>query len=73
MAVPSIMYGRDVIAWNRIEIDITLELGQNILVRMIVNAPRYTGVGALRGDMGWSTFRERSKRRLAWKEWMMKE
>ena len=26
---------------------------------MALNAPRYTAMEALRGDMGWSTFRER--------------
>ena len=26
---------------------------------MTLNAPRYAAVEALRGDMGWSTFRER--------------
>ena len=58
VAVPSIMYGMDVIAWNESEID-KLEVGQSRVARMALNAPRYTAVEALRGDMGWSTFRER--------------
>ena len=58
MAVPSIMYGMDVIAWNESEID-RLEVVQNRTARMALYAPRYTAVEALRGDMGWSTFRER--------------
>ncbi|MPD02143.1 hypothetical protein E2C01_097702 [Portunus trituberculatus] len=45
---------------------------------MALNAPRYTAVEALRGDMGWSTFRERLVKatlntRSGWKEWMRKE
>ena len=57
--MPRIMYGMDVIACNNeSEID-RLEVGQNRVVRMARNASRYTAVEALRGDMGWSTFRER--------------
>ena len=58
VAVPSIMYGMDVMVWNESEID-KLEVAQNRVARMALNAPRYTAVEALRGDMGWSTFRER--------------
>ncbi|XP_063877492.1 uncharacterized protein LOC135109778 [Scylla paramamosain] len=58
VAVPCIMYGMDVIAWNESEID-KLEVGQNKVARMALSAPRCTAVEALRGDMGWSTFRER--------------
>ena len=58
VAVPSVMYGMDVIAWNESEID-KLEVGQNRVARMALNAPRYAAIEALRGDMGWSTFRER--------------
>ncbi|XP_063861501.1 uncharacterized protein LOC135101456 [Scylla paramamosain] len=58
VAVPCIMYGMDVIAWNESEID-KLEVGQNRVARMALSAPRCTAVEALRGDMGWSTFRER--------------
>ena len=58
MAVPSIMYGMDVIAWNDNELE-KLEMGQNRVARMALNAPRYVAVEALRGDMGWSSFRER--------------
>ena len=56
VAVPSIMYGMDVIAWNESEIDM-LEVGHNGIGRMALNAQRYTAVEALRGDVGWSTFR----------------
>ena len=58
VAVPSIMYGMEVIVWNESEID-KLEVGQNRVARMALNAPRFAAVEALRGDMGWSTFRER--------------
>ena len=55
-----IMYGTYVTAWNENEID-KLEVGQNRVARMALNAPRYAALEALRGDMGWSTFRERGK------------
>ena len=58
VAVPSIMYGMEVQAWNESEIE-KLEVGQNRVARMALNAPRWAAVEALRGDMGWSTFRER--------------
>ncbi|XP_050705903.1 uncharacterized protein LOC126991179 [Eriocheir sinensis] len=58
VAVPSIMYGMDVMTWNDSEIE-KLEVGQNRVARMALNAPRFAAVEALRGDMGWSTFRER--------------
>ena len=32
---------------------------------MTLNAPRYASVEVLRGDMGWSTFRERLKHIMA--------
>ena len=54
VAVPSM----DAIAWNESEMD-KQEVGQNRVARMALNAPRYTAVEALRGDMGWSAFREK--------------
>ena len=48
VAVPSVMYGMEVIAWNESEID-KLEVGQNRIARMALK----------RGDMECSTFRER--------------
>ena len=50
VAVPSVMYGMDVIAWNENEND-RPEVGQNRVARMALNTPRYSG---------WSTFRKRS-------------
>ena len=58
VAVPSVMDGMEVIACNKSEID-KLEVGQNKVARMALNALRYASVEALRDDMGWSTFRER--------------
>ncbi|MPC75191.1 hypothetical protein E2C01_069575 [Portunus trituberculatus] len=50
VAVPSIIYVMDVIAWNKSEID-KLEVGQCRIARLALNALRYTAVEALRGDM----------------------
>ena len=50
--------GMNVVPWNESEIE-KLDVGQNRVARMALNAPRYAAVEALRGDMGWSTFRER--------------
>ena len=61
VAVPNIMYGMDVFAWTEKELD-KLEVAQNKVARIALNAPRYVAVEALRGDMGWSTFRERHKK-----------
>ena len=36
-----------------------MEVGQSRVVRMALNAPKYAAIEALKGDMGWSTFRER--------------
>ena len=58
VAVPSVMYGMNVVPWNESEIE-KLDVRQNRVARMALNAPRYAAVEALRGDMGWSTFRER--------------
>ncbi|KAG0713413.1 hypothetical protein GWK47_016279 [Chionoecetes opilio] len=63
VAVPRIMYGMDVIAWNESEIEI-LKVGQNRVARMALNAPRYVATEGLRGDMGWSTFRERHSKAI---------
>ena len=61
VAVPSVMYGMEVLSWNESEVD-KLEVGQNRIGRLALNAPRYAAVEALRGDMGWSTFRERLRK-----------
>ena len=60
VAVPSIMYGMDVTAWSESEIG-KLEVGQNRVAKMVLNAPRYAATEALGGDLGWSTFNETCK------------
>ena len=66
MAVPSVMCGMEVIAWGEKEID-KLEVGKNRVARMALNAPRYASVEALRGNMGWSSFRKHIKATLRYK------
>ena len=51
MAVPSIMYGMNVMKWTKGELD-KLEVIQNKVGRMAQEADRYVGVEAIRGDMG---------------------
>ncbi|KAG0717602.1 hypothetical protein GWK47_054088 [Chionoecetes opilio] len=58
VAVPSIMYGLETMVWSRKELD-RLEVTQNKAGRIALGANRYVAVEAIRGDMGWSTFRER--------------
>ena len=74
VAVPSIIYGMDVIAWNESEMD-KLEVGQIRVASKALNAPRYTAVEALRGDMRWSVFRETLTKAttLGLREWMRRE
>lgn len=58
VAVPSLMYGSEVMVWNQKDVD-RLEVIQNRVGRVALGANRFVGVEALRGDMGWSTFEER--------------
>jgi hypothetical protein len=58
MAVPSLMYGMNVMTMSASECN-KLEVCQNRVGRVALGANRYVGVEAIRGDMGWSTFRER--------------
>ena len=53
VAVLSVMYGIDVIAiaWKENEID-KIQVWQNRVVRVALNAPMYTAVEAPRGDIG---------------------
>lgn len=58
VAVPYCLYGSEITKYR--EADITkLEIVQNTIGRWGLGAPRSTAVEALRGDMGWSSFRER--------------
>lgn len=58
VAVPSVMCAMDVVAGNDNEIE-KLELGQKRVTKVALNAPRYAPVKAIRGNKGWSMFRER--------------
>ena len=59
MAVPSIMYGMNVLNWTESELQ-KLEVVQNKVGRVALGANKYACVEAIRGDMGWSTFSERN-------------
>ena len=59
LAVPSIMYGMNVLNWSEHELQ-KLEVIQNKVERVALGANRYACVEAIRGDMGWSSFSERS-------------
>ena len=58
VAVPSIMYGLETTVWSKKDMN-RLEVLQNMTGRIALGANRYVAVEAIRGDMGWSTFRER--------------
>ena len=57
VAIPSIMYGLETTVWTRKDMN-RLEALQNMTGRIALGANRYVAVEAIRGDMGWSTFRE---------------
>ena len=58
MAVPYCLYGSEITNYTETEI-MKMEKVQNIVGRWSLGAPRSTGLEAIRGDMGWSTFKER--------------
>ena len=58
MAVPYCLYGSEITYYREGDIA-KLERTQNIVGRWGLGAPRCTAVEAIRGEMGWSTFRER--------------
>ena len=58
MAVPSLLYGLETIPWTVKDID-KLEMVQRRVGRLTLGANKYVAVEAIRGDMGWSTFKER--------------
>ena len=58
LAVPTIMYGLEVIDANGKEKK-GLEIVQNKAARKGLRANRHVAIEALRGEMGWSTFEER--------------
>ena len=58
MAVPHCLYGAEMIRFTEKDIQ-ELEKVQDMTGRWALGANRFTGLEAVRGDMGWSTFRER--------------
>ena len=58
MAVPHCLYGAEIIRFTEKNIQ-ELEKVQDMTGRWGLGANRHTRLEAVRGDMGWSTFRER--------------
>lgn len=58
VAVPYCLYGTEVTNYTEGDM-MKLEKVQNIVGRWGLGAPKCTATEAIRGDMGWSTFRER--------------
>ncbi|KAF2349195.1 hypothetical protein FHG87_020049 [Trinorchestia longiramus] len=58
IAVPSVIFGMNVMAWNGGDHE-KLEVLQNRVGRLALGAPKWTAVEAIRGDLGWSLFSER--------------
>ena len=58
MAVPYCLYGSEITYYREGDLG-KLERTQNIVGRWGLGVPRSTAVEAIRGEMGWSTFRER--------------
>ena len=56
--MPSLMRGLDVMPCTLGDCD-RMDVMQNVVGRVALGANKYVGVEAIRGDMGWSTFRER--------------
>ena len=67
IAVPSLMYGMNVVNWTNGDMT-KLEIVQNKIARLALGSNQMTAVVALSGDMGWSSFEERfMKGRLNYK------
>ena len=58
MAVPFCLYGSEITMYREGDIA-KLEKTQNLVGRWSLGVPSTTAVEAIRGEMGWSTFRER--------------
>ena len=58
IALPYCLYGVEITTYRENDL-MQLEKVQNIVGRWGLGAPRSTAVEAIRGDMGWSTFKER--------------
>ena len=59
IAVPTIMYGTEIIEINKKE-ERGLEIVQNRAARRGLGANKHVATEALRGEMGWSSFEERT-------------
>ena len=58
MAVPSMMYGMNVINWTERDMQ-KFDVVQSKVGKVALGANGYAAVEAIRGDMSWSTFSER--------------
>ena len=58
MAVPYCLYGSELITFTEKDLH-HFEKVQDMMGRWALGAPKCTGLEAIRGDMGWSSFRER--------------
>ena len=58
VAIPAILYGSGVIAWNQKEIQ-QLQTIQNAVCRKILNAPKYATISSMRGEIGISMMKSR--------------
>ena len=58
MAVPYCLYGSEITHYTEGDL-MKLEKIQNTIGRWSLGAPRCIAVEAIRGEMGWSTFKER--------------
>ena len=58
MAVPSVMYGVEAMAYTNAEWR-KLQVIQNKVRRIGLGENKYVAVEAIRGEMGWSSFKER--------------
>ena len=58
VALPAILYGSNIIDWNKKEID-RLQIIQNNVCRKILSAPRWTTICALKGEIGLSSMEDR--------------
>ena len=70
IAVPAIMYGMEAISVKDSDIE-RLETIQNKVARISLNAPKYVANETLRGDMGWSTFKERNMKACLTYKWRL--
>ncbi|KAF2354590.1 hypothetical protein FHG87_014654 [Trinorchestia longiramus] len=58
VAVPGIMFGMNVMAWNGGDLE-KLKVLQNRVGSLALGAPKWKTVEAIRGNVGWSLFSEK--------------